>query len=131
LRGGARFDKFLAGLDLDAAIRAFATKHFDLIAVLLRRRAAHPQFAFDIGGFDTAPGFKPGIKRLQHVDGQRHRHRVAHHRQAVAPAHDLHRQLLFDGGQIAVVFTAKVDQQKVVGKFDGLLRGYQGSATLI
>ncbi len=118
LRVGARLDQLLAGLDLDPL--GFAFEQLDLVALacgIEHRLGTHAQFAVDITRFQRPPGLKPAVKRLQDLGGLMARVRFANHGKLIAAAQDLHAKSVFDGGQVAVVFTAKVDQQKVVREF--------------
>ena len=52
---------------------------------------------------------------------------LAHHRKAIAPPDDLDGELVFDLREIAVEFTAKVDQQPIVGEFEGRFHNVLGT----
>ena len=106
---GARLYEFLAGFDLDRA----AFEHLDLrIRSGLFR--GHAEFAINVTRRHATPLFKPLVKRHQHLARLCLSLGFTMYRQLIAAPQDLHAKPGFDFGQVAVIFTAQVNQQTVI-----------------
>jgi hypothetical protein len=110
-----------AGADLEAARGGALAEELGLVAVLRpasREDGAHAQLPVDVAGLQALARLKPLVERAQHL-GRACARRLADHGEPVAAAQDLHAQAVLQGGKVAVMLAAEVDQEEVVWELQG------------
>ncbi len=116
LRLGARLDLLLAGAEFVAPAR----EHLQLLVDVQgrgRTALAHPDHGVDLARVNRTATLELGVERLEHDRCAPPCIGAAHYGDLVAAPQDMNPELMFDLRQIAVEFTAEVDQQPIVGKF--------------
>ncbi len=80
--------------------------------------AAHADGGVDLARVDGAAGLEPGVELFEDGGGAVAVAVLSDHREAVAAPQDLDRELVLDLREVAVEFTAEIDEKAIVREFE-------------